>query len=43
MWVESGATNGEDEGERVAALTRGQVKFVLGGAGGEKSWFKVRQ
>ncbi|BGO95483.1 hypothetical protein NBRC10512_007738 [Rhodotorula toruloides] len=43
MWVESGATNEEDEVERVAALTRGQAKYVLGGAGGEKSWFKVRQ
>ncbi|GAA6003725.1 hypothetical protein JCM10207_003565 [Rhodosporidiobolus poonsookiae] len=40
MWHESGATQADYE--RVATLTKSQISFVCA-AGGEKTWFKVRQ
>ncbi|GAA5852412.1 hypothetical protein JCM8547_006773 [Rhodosporidiobolus lusitaniae] len=41
MWGDSSATQADYE--RVTRLTESQVAYVLGGGGGEKTWFKVRQ
>lgn len=43
MWTESGASAHESgDLERVSALARSQIAFVLGG-GGDKTWFAVRR
>ncbi|GAA5998566.1 uncharacterized protein JCM10292_002788 [Rhodotorula paludigena] len=43
MWTESGASAHEPgDLERVSALARSQIAFVLGG-GGDKTWFAVRR
>lgn len=41
LWTDAGATLADLD--RLAALGRSQVAFVLGGSGGERTWFEVRR